>query len=69
MRKSEYLELENVLHTFNPLKRALSRFLPKEWFVVKCKKCKQIPTEIISCYNSKSYDEPPRDNKRYNTNK
>ena len=45
--KAQYYNPEQVLHTFSPIRRFLSNYLPKEWFVIKCKECKQIPTEVI----------------------
>jgi hypothetical protein len=48
MGKSEYYKVEQILHTFSPVRRFLSKYLPKHWFVNKCKCCNQIPTEVIS---------------------
>ena len=38
---------DDVLHTFNPIARFLSKFLPKDWFVIKCQSCNKIPTEVL----------------------
>lgn len=53
-QKATYFDsAENVLHTFNPIARFLSKFLPKDWFVIKCQSCKKIPTEV---YGGKCLD-------------
>jgi len=52
--KAEYFNsVEQVLLSFNPIGRFLSKFLPRDWFVMKCKDCKKIPTEI---YGGKCLD-------------
>ena len=45
--KATYYNADQVLHTFSPIKRFLSKFLPKHWFVIKCLNCKKIPTEVF----------------------
>jgi len=55
---AEYYEsADNVLHTFSPVKRFLSKYFPKDWFVIKCKSCKRIPSEVLNCVG--------KDNKQY----
>lgn len=56
--KAQYYKKEQVLHLFSPLDRFLSKYLPKEWFVIKCKDCKQIPTELISGYCLDCFPKP-----------
>jgi hypothetical protein len=51
MKASYYNKAEQVLHTFNPIFRWLSKYLPKDWFVIKCKSCNKIPTEVISNFD------------------
>jgi hypothetical protein len=51
--KAEYFEsANNVLHTFSPISRWLSKYFPKDWFVIKCKECKKIPTEVVSSFDN-----------------
>ena len=49
MKAKYYNKPENVLF-YNPTTRLLARIFGAKYFVIKCKDCKQIPTELINGY-------------------
>jgi hypothetical protein len=49
MSKSRYFKSADNVSFINPIKRFLAKIFGKR-LVIKCKDCKQIPTEVISGY-------------------
>jgi len=57
-KASYFNSADDVLHIFNPIARFLSKFFPKDWFVIKCQSCNKIPTEVygdkcLDCFKKK----------------
>jgi len=50
MNKAIYFESADDVLFLNSIPRFLARIFGNEALVIKCKECKQIPTEIISGY-------------------
>ena len=52
MKAQYFKKAEDVLHLFNPITRFLIKYhiVSAEATVIKCKECKQIPTEVFGSY-------------------
>jgi hypothetical protein len=50
MKATYYNSAEQVIFPFSPMTRFMSKIFGKELFVVKCKNCKKIPTELYGAF-------------------
>jgi hypothetical protein len=50
MSKARYFKSADNVSFINPMKRFWVKIFGKDRLVIKCKDCKQIPTEVISGY-------------------